>query len=630
MTARTIALCLALSSLISCADRAALSSPDGKLTLNVYTTAEGELGFDLIKDGTPLLPDSRLGLETDLRSWNGSLEIAGISDEERIVESYAMPTGKRRLCSNEFSRKTYTVLNADGDSLLIEFMLADDGAAFRYIVPNALPGERVTGESSAYRIPDGTRRWIQTYERDGYEAFYPLTTDGAPRGKWRPASLWGYPALVEPCEDVFVLLSEADIRRAHCGSYLDNGEDRTLYRVVPADSCATTAGSSWESPWRVMIAGSLAQVVESTLITDLSPECVLKDTGWIRPGIAAWIYWAHNHGSQDYRLVTQYIDLAAEMGWPYDLIDAEWDRMRGGDIEDALAYARQKGVRPIVWYNSSTNWINGAPTPYYRLNDPEDRRREFQWLRDNGAAGVKVDFFRGDKVEDMDYYLDILEDAADYSLTVNFHGATLPRGWQRTYPHMVSVEAVYGAEWYNNTPLLTTEAARHNATLPFTRNVVGPMDYTPGTFSDSQHPHITTDCHELALTILFESGIQHMPDRPETYRSLPEKVRSLLSTLPSAWDDTRLLAGYPGEYAVIARQKGGKWYVAGINGSDESRSISLSLARLGTFGRAELYLDTESGKGFDISGTDIGSSDHAAATMELELLPRGGFVMVIG
>ena len=235
------------------------------------------------------------------------------------------------------------------------------------------------------------------------------------------------------------------------------------------------------------------------------------------------------------------------MGWPYDLIDAEWDRMRGGDIEDALAYARQKGVRPIVWYNSSTNWINGAPTPYYRLNDREDRRREFQWLRDNGAAGVKVDFFRGDKVEDMDYYLDILEDAAEYSLTVNFHGATLPRGWQRTYPHMVSVEAVYGAEWYNNTPLLTTEAARHNATLPFTRNVVGPMDYTPGTFSDSQHPHITTDCHELALTILFESGIQHMPDRPETYRSLPGKVRSLLSTLPSAWDDTRLLAGYPGD-----------------------------------------------------------------------------------
>ena len=333
MTARTIALCLALSSLISCADRAALSSPDGKLTLNVYTTAEGQLGFDLMKDGTPLLPDSRLGLETDLRSWDDSLEIAGISDEQRIVESYAMPTGKRRLCSNEFSRKTYTVLNADGDSLLIEFMLADDGAAFRYVVPNALPGERVTGESSAYRIPDGTRRWIQTYERDGYEAFYPLATDGAPRGKWRPASLWGYPALVEPCEDVFVLLSEADIRRGHCGSYLDNGEQQTVYRVVPADICATTAGSSWESPWRVMIAGSLAQVVESTLITDLSPGCVLEDTGWIRPGIAAWIYWAHNHGSQDYRLVTQYIDLAAEMGVRIPAFSVDFTFQDGDELD---------------------------------------------------------------------------------------------------------------------------------------------------------------------------------------------------------------------------------------------------------------------------------------------------------
>ena len=161
----------------------------------------------------------------------------------------------------------------------------------------------------------------------------------------------------------------------------------------------------------------------------------------------------------------------------------------------------------------------------------------------------------------MNYYIDLMEDAARYGLLINFHGATLPRGWQRTYPNLMTTEGVYGAEWYNNLPVLTNAAACHNATLPFTRNVVGSMDYTPGTFSDSQHPHITSDCHELALPILFESGLQHMPDRPSVYLHLPEDVKALLSTLPTAWDDTRLLTGYPGKDVVLARRKENKWYI---------------------------------------------------------------------
>lgn len=626
MTIRFIPMFIALSSLVSCADRAELSSPDGKLLLNVKDNG-GVLAFDLSRDGTPLLKDSRLGLETDMRKWTDSLQIVSVSPQENFTEEYRMRTGKRLVCSNTFAEKTWTVLNPCGDTLLVQFRIADDGAAFRYAIPHPRQGETVCAEYSSYSIPDGTRRWIQTYEKDGYEAFFPLTTDGSARGKWRPANVWGYPALLEPADSVFVLISEADIRRGHCGSYLDNTDDNESYRVMMADSCSASGQTSWESPWRVMISGTLDQVVESTLITDLSPECTISDTSWVKPGVAAWVYWAYNQGSSDYRIVREYIDLASEMGWPYDLIDAGWDTMQGGgDMEDALRYARQKGVKPIVWYNSSTNWIDGAPTPHYRLNTPEDRAREFTWLREMGVCGIKVDFFRGDRVEDMDYYLDLLEDAADYSLMVNFHGATIPRGWQRTYPNLVSVEGVYGAEWYNNTPLLTTEAARHNATLPFTRNVIGSMDYTPGTFSDSQHPHITTDCHELALTILFESGIQHMPDRPETYRSLPEDVRSLLSSLPTAWDDTRLLAGYPGEYAVMARLKGDTWHIAGINGSDTPRELGFSLDRLGDIQEdsAVSYTDTPTGKGFVEGDVEI-----ADGKVSLRLLPRGGFVMEI-
>lgn len=174
----------------------------------------------------------------------------------------------------------------------------------------------------------------------------------------------------------------------------------------------------------------------------------------------------------------------------------------------------------------------------------------------------------------MDYYIDLLEDAAKYKLMVNFHGATIPRGWQRTYPHLMTMEAVYGAEWYNNKPILTDRAAEHNVTLPFTRNVIGSMDYTPGTFSDSQHPHITTCGHELALSVVFESALQHMPDRPEVYSSLPRKVREFLSGLPTAWDDTKLLCGYPGADIVLARRKGDVWYIGGLNGTNENKTLS--------------------------------------------------------
>ena len=200
--------------------------------------------------------------------------------------------------------------------------------------------------------------------------------------------------------------------------------------------------------------------------------------------------------------------------------------------------------------------------------------------------GVKIDFFSGDTNENLDFMIELLECAARHHLLVNFHGATTMRGWQRTYPNLISTEAVYGAEWYNNLPFLTNRAATHNATLPFTRNVLGSMDYTPCAFSDSQHPHITTHAHELALTALFESGIQHLADRPESFLAQPQQVLDYLSALPAAWDETRYVSGYPGRSAVLARRSGSKWYIAGINGLDEAQTLDL--------GRVQSLLDKPS------------------------------------
>ncbi|NLD23974.1 MAG: glycoside hydrolase family 97 protein [Bacteroidales bacterium] len=429
--------------------------------------------------------------------------------------------------------------------------------------------------------------------------------------------------------DDYMMITEANITYGQSASRIINKEDNNKYQIKIADAKVPISGT-WVSPWRLLIIGSLADIVESTLVTDVSEPSKVTNTSWIVPGPASWIYWAYNNGSNNFQLVKEYVDLAVEMNWPYNLIDWKWNEMgNGGNVDDALKYADEKGVKSMLWYNSSTNWNGeGAPGPLYILNEKESRVNEYKMLHDKGVAGIKVDFFNGDGHEEMNYYIDLLEDAIDYKLMLNFHGATIPRGWQRTYPHMMTVEAVYGAEWYNNLPLLTNRAAKHNATLPFTRNVIGSMDYTPGTFTDSQHPHITSHGHELALTVVFESAIQHMPDRPESYLTLPNPVKEFLSKLPTAWDETKLLDGYPGDYVVLARRKGTTWYIGGLNGEESPQTLSFDVNELvSTFNNISIIKDGAEERSFDFENiTDISGIDQP---LEVNCLSRGGFVSII-
>lgn len=532
------------------------------------------------------------------------------SEPRQIKADYQMLAGKRRHCTNEANEYRCGAL---------VLRIYNDGIALRYEY-SGLKDEPCPEEQTVYRIPEGTRRWMQQWT-EAYEGFFPQSTTC----KMKPER-WGYPALLEPQDGVCALISEANIERQQSASCLYNDGER--FRVVPAENEVRITGD-WHTPWRVVIVGSLADVVASTLITDVSEPSKLDDTDWIKPGVVSWVYWANNHGSNDYSIIKKYVDMAATLHLPYVLIDAEWDEMEklasneGKTIEDAVAYARQQGVKPLIWYNSSVGWIDGAPGPKFRLNKPEDREREFAWCEKIGVAGVKIDFFSGDNQKNMDYCQDLLECAARHHLLVNFHGAPIPRGWQRTYPNLLSTEGVYGAEWYNNVPTFTARAASHNATLPFTRNVIGPMDYTPCAFSDSQHPHITSHAHELALTVLYESGLQHLADRPESFLAQPQAVQDFLSQLPVAWDETRFVSGYPGKSAVLARRSGNVWYVAGINGSDEPCTLDCDLSFIGSHQQATLFADS----GDAASPWQITTGSELPKAIACQ--PRGGFVYVI-
>lgn len=611
-------------------------SPNGKVkvVLNLFEkNAEHNLFFKALykieNKFVEVLPDSKLGINCIDEQFVDNLSLISTSKSISIHDKYEMVCGKRHECENLGTEKTFSFQNSNHQPLDIVFRVYNDGIAFRYVFPNQSDSKvNIISEATTYVFPDSTSRWMQPYDLS-YERFYPLSKTGLSTNKDQE---WGFPALYKVNnQPVWALISEAGLTENNCAAKLSNVKNTNEYQVTypyGRDNFkqeGVKTALPWNSQWHTLIIGKLSDIVESTLITDVSEPSQLKNTDWIKPGAVSWIYWANNHGSKDYKKVVDYVDLAVEMHWPYVLIDWEWDVMgNGGNITDAVNYAKSKGIKPLMWYNSGTSWLD--PTPNDRLLTAEKRAKEFSWLNKIGVYGIKVDFFAGDHQDMMVYYIDILKDAAKYHLMVNFHGATVPRGWSRTYPNLMTTEAVYGAEWYNNDQVLTDKAAGHNTTLPFTRNVIGSMDYTPVTFSNSQHPHITSYAHELALSIVFESGLQHFADRPSAYVSLPAEPKNFLKQVPTVWDDTKLIDGYPGEKVIVARKKGNQWYIAGLNGKDVAQTLIVKFDFLDKGDHSfRLIKDGKDDKTFSSEIIKVKKGN----ILKIECLPRGGFSGVI-
>jgi hypothetical protein len=312
------------------------------------------------------------------------------------------------------------------------------------------------------------------------------------------------------------------------------------------------------------------------------------------------------------------------MGWEYFLVDANWDLMNNGNVRELAEYARKKNVGLFLWYNSGGDHNIVTEKPRGCMNSTEIRKFEFEMLKKWGVKGVKIDFFQSDKQNIMALYHDILRDAAQSQIMVNFHGCTVPRGWDRTWPHLMSMEAVRGAECYTFAPEFPAKAPQHNTILPFTRNAVGPMDYTPCTLTDDKNPHQTSNAHELALTVVFESSLLHLADRVSAYRNLPEAPKSFLRDVPVVWDEIRYVSGMPGQSAVIARRHGDTWYVGAINGQNEPVKVSVPLRFLGEGRFVGMAIsDGQDPRSFASRPVEAQSSD----VLEMSLLARGGGVI---
>jgi alpha-glucosidase len=632
-----IAVLLVVVSLAK-AQKVTVTSPNKQIQMALFPRNNSNVGAWYLKGiyndngkAYDAIPDIELGLLRNDQDFHQQLKFLKAGKPTLIKEDYTVLHGKRSHCTNQANEVILYFENPSKAKINVIVRTYNDGIVFRYAFPEKGGSYQVKEEHTSYMIDQETTRWMEKWN-PANEGLYTEMS-----GEKVQQSDWGYPALFNLSKsNCWFLLHEADLASTYCGSKLSNKADKFKYKITFPDAGDGRGTGEvepkitlpWKSPWRVITMGKLGDIVKSTLIDDVSPPSTLKNTSWIKPGLVSWNYWSSNHGTKDYQIVTKFADLAARMNWPYTLLDWEWDSMsNGGDVEKAAKYILSQGVKPLIWYNSGGNHTWVSSTPKDRMLTHENRVVEFGRLKKMGFVGVKIDFFESEKQNMIKYYLDILEDAAKFQMMVYFHGCLVPRGWSRTYPNLMTYEAVRGAEWYNNGPEFTLTAPQHNAILPFTRNVVGPMDYTPVTFTNSQFPHTTSYGHELALSVLFESGLQHFADRPEGYDALPDEVTNFLRNVPAAWDETQLIDGYPGKDVILARRKSNNWYMAGINAENREKQKELKFEFLPEGVKYKLTLIADGKHDTDFAVQHILVDKNSIA--EVRMLRRGGFASTL-
>ncbi|HEY9153671.1 MAG TPA: glycoside hydrolase family 97 protein [Opitutaceae bacterium] len=629
-----------------------VSSPDGRIVVTVDDT-DG-LHYRASFAGQPLLAESRLGFDLE-----GGLSIGRRTE---IVQSsntdydgtWENSFGQHRVVSDHYRELTIQMREkADAPNRFNLIVRAyDNGIAFRYEIPTQPGLDRyvINDELTEFVFPTDLTCWAGDYS-DCAECQYPekrlsqLGTDSA-RAHVLPLLVKlpnGYAAIAESD-----LIDWAGMFVSGLGPKAD-GSPRPGAKVALArrkDGHGAVVGEHRRlSPWRVItLASDARELVGNELIPTLATPSQLSDTSWIKPGVTAWdAWWTGTNPSQpgytglssrgDTRSHKDYIDLAAEMGFTYQLLDWYWyepmDNPKADltkpaahvDIPGLVAYAKQRGVKLILWINSHDIERQGVEKVLNHIA---------QW----GFAGVKIDFMNSDSQETVNWYAEVLKAAADHHLLVDFHGAYKPTGLARTWPNFITQEGVLGNEYNKIRPGACTTL--HTITLPFTRGLLGPMDFTPGGFLNRTAADfkvtapaevIGTRARQLAETVIYFTPLLCLCDSPTNYRGQPGV--EFFRGLPTVWDDTKVVSAAVGEHVVIARRSGKKWYLAAMNAERAfTARIPLSFLEEGKW-KLRAFADTSESaqqpERISDTTTKVANSD----TLELSLSPSGGYAAVL-
>lgn len=618
-------------------------SPDGKIMLTVSQDSAGRLYYAVEHTGMSVIAENRLGLERKDADFTLGLNIVSVSEVSEIYDSYKLLHGKKSQADYMANKKVFTVENAEGKVMEIVFQVSDDGFAFKYVFPEeSNEMHYITNELSSLQFDENTLAWIQPIAKaksgwnssnPSYEESYfnGVVLDSLPDHE--PG--WIYPALFKHY-NYWISITETFPEENYCGTRLMlNKGDHSFKIGFPEQVESFNEGPvypesilPWETPWRVVnVADNLGSLVESTQGTDLAKASVLEEESFIVPGRSSWSWVLYKDDSTIYQVEKRFIDYASDMGWEYCLVDCDWDQNIGYEkLGELCDYAKVKNVGIIAWYNSAGTQNTTPYTPRDKMLTHESRTKEFEALKKLGVVGVKVDFFGADGQSMMKYYIDILKDAATYGIVVNCHGSTLPRGLQRTYPNLVSMEAIKGLEFVTFAQENADLQPEHSTIIPFTRNLFDPMDFTPVAFSEI--PNIkrkTSNAFELATAVLFMSGIQHYGEVPEGMAKVPSEVKQMMKDIPVSWDETKFIDGYPGDFVVIARRKADVWYVAGINGKSAAKSLEINLSFIENPKELTFITDGENNRTFRIEKDKV----DFAQVFKLNVIPDGGFLFQV-
>jgi hypothetical protein len=618
-----------------------ITSPDKKTSVLVGISENKNAYYTVKHENKLIMGHSKLGIIREDENFSENLSIESVSNIEIVKDEYKILNGKKRKCSYLANRRVYHLKNANNKKIDIIFQVSNDGVAFRYYLPEkSEETKKIVKETSSFNFSPGTKAYIQHMSEaksgwcqvnPGYEELYQQGTE-IEKLRFNNAG-WVFPALFNESE-LWMLLSETAPDRNYCGCRLQQDSinheffigfpqkpEKIFDRELNPESQLP-----WKTPWRIIVIGnSLKTIVESTLGTDLAEPSKLKETSFVKPGQSSWSWVLLKDDSTVYEVQKRFIDYASNMNWEYCLVDADWDKKIGYEkLAELSEYAKTKGVGIITWYNSSGDWNTTKYSPKSKLLTHKDRLEEFSRIKKIGIKGIKVDFFGGDGQSVMSYYQDIFEDAAEYELMVNCHGATLPRGWQRTYPNLMTVEAIRGFEYVTFGQFDADHEPNHSCMLPFTRNAFDPMDFTPVCFSEVPNiKRITSNAFELALSVIFYSGIQHFAETPKGMKKTPNYVRNFLREIPNYWDDTKFVDGFPGKFTVIARRSGDTWYVAGINGEETEKHLECKLSFIKETKSGTLINDGEDNRSFNMEKIIYTPND----LLDINLKGNGGFVL---
>lgn len=624
-------------------EKAVIFSPDKNLQLQVYTLKD-QIMYSVSYKGKAILENSSLGLVTNEGSFTSGMKYIS-KEEDDIDKQYTQDRIKKSQIHYRANRLTCIFENADQKRISIVFQISDNNIAFRYELP--VWGETqccvIEKEATGFKFPDFTTTFLSpmmspmgafartspSYE-SGYEADAPLD-----KPTYRKEG-YVFPGLFRIGDNGWALISETGVSSQYCASHLSDPKGGMYTVEFPHLAQNNGFGSSGAAislpgvtPWRTITVGdNLKPIVETTIPFDVV-EPLYKPTQEYKYGRSTWSWIVWQDPSMNWNDQIKYIDLAATLNFEYILIDALWDKNIGYDrMEELIKYANSKDVDVFLWYNSNGTFNDAPQGPRNKMNTSIARKEEMKWLQKVGVKGLKVDFFGGDKQETMRLYEDILSDANDYGLMVIFHGCTLPRGWERMYPNYAGSEAVLASEMLIFSENVRKQEAFFATLHPFIRNTVGSMEFGGvllnkylNKSNENGSRRLTTDIFQLATAVLFQNPIQMFALTPNNLTDVLSFEIDFMKEIPTTWDETVFIDGYPGKYCILARRHADKWYLAGVNALQEPLKLKIDIPMF-SGQNTTLYNDDKDKKPYmkKINVNEEGK-------LEITIQPKGGFVI---